>query len=107
MARILPENPLDKPLEEAVADAIASDLNDSSLHVLDPRDIARRAAKEGFRQGVDLSARTVGEMAADHDSDILSEAAKQKRTRPMVLRSSRSPPASRPLTRRTIFIQRW
>jgi hypothetical protein len=39
-----PQNPLDKPLEEAVADTIASDLIDGNVHVLDRRDLARRAA---------------------------------------------------------------
>ena len=54
-----PQNPLDKPLVEAVADTIASDLIDGAVHVLDRRDLARRAALEGFRQGIDLAARTV------------------------------------------------
>jgi hypothetical protein len=44
-----PRNPLDKPLEEAVADTITSDLIDGNVHVLDRRDLARRAALEGFR----------------------------------------------------------
>jgi hypothetical protein len=39
-----PQNPLDKPLEEAVADTIAFDLIDGSVHVLDRRDLARRRA---------------------------------------------------------------
>jgi hypothetical protein len=34
------QNPLDKPLEEAAADTIASDLIDGSVHVLDRRDLA-------------------------------------------------------------------
>ena len=37
-----PQNPLDKPLEEVVADTIAFDLIDSNVHVLDRRDLARR-----------------------------------------------------------------
>jgi hypothetical protein len=56
MARIPPENPLDKPLEEAVADAIASDLIDGNVVVLDRRDLAKRAALNGFRQGIALAA---------------------------------------------------
>ena len=81
-----PQNPLDKPLE-AVADTIASALIDGSLHVLDRRDLARRAALEGFRQSVDVAARVVGEMAADHEhagdeakADVLREAVQQIKT---------------------------
>jgi hypothetical protein len=44
-----PQTPLDKLLEEAVADTIVSDLIDGTLHVLDRRDLARRAALECFR----------------------------------------------------------
>jgi len=53
MARIPPENPLDRSLEEedAVADAVASDLIDGNLVVLDRRDLAKRAALDGFRRG--------------------------------------------------------
>ena len=36
-----PQNPLDKPLEEAVADQIASNLVDGNVHVLGRRDLAR------------------------------------------------------------------
>jgi hypothetical protein len=36
MARIPPENPLDKPLEDAVVDAIASDLIDGDVVVPQP-----------------------------------------------------------------------
>ena len=43
-----PQNPLDKPLEEAVADTIAFDLIEGNVHVLDRRDPG--AALEGFRQ---------------------------------------------------------
>ena len=82
MARIPPENPLDKPLEDAVADAIASDLIDGNVVVLDRRDLARRAALDGFRQGVALAAQVVGEMAADHGSDLLEEAVERIRTLP-------------------------
>jgi hypothetical protein len=82
MARIPPENPLDKPLEEAVADAIASDLIDGNVVVLDRRDLAKRAALDGFRQGIALAARIVVEMAADEDSDLLREAERQILTLP-------------------------
>jgi hypothetical protein len=51
MARIPPENPLDRSLEDAVADAVASDLIDGNLVVLDRRDLAKRAALDGFRRG--------------------------------------------------------
>jgi hypothetical protein len=82
MARIPPENPLDKPLEDAVADAIVSDLIDGNVVVLDRRDLAKRAARDGFRQGIALAAQVVGEMAADHDSELLREAVEQIRTLP-------------------------
>ena len=82
MTRIPPENPLDKPLEDAVADAIASDLVDGNLVVLDRRDLAKRAALDGFRQGIALAAQVIGEMAADHDSELLREAVEQIRTLP-------------------------
>jgi hypothetical protein len=74
MARIPPENPLDKPLEDAVADAIASDLIDSNLVVLDRRDLPKRAALDGFRQGSALAAKIVADMAADENSGLLREA---------------------------------
>ena len=48
------------------------------MFVLDCRDFARRAALDGFRQGVELAA----EMAADHGSDLLAEAVEQIRTLP-------------------------
>ena len=36
------------------------------MHVLDRRDLAQRAALEGFRQGIALAEKIVGEMADDH-----------------------------------------
>ena len=77
-----PQNPLDKPLEEAVADTIVSDLIDGNVHVLDRRDLARRAALEGFRQAIELAAKIVAEMAADHGDKLLEEAVLQIRTLP-------------------------
>jgi hypothetical protein len=88
-----PQNPLDKPLEEAVADTIASDLIDGNVHVLDRRDLARRAALEGFRRGVELAAKIVAEMADDHEqageaekAAVLREAVEQVRTLPSDVR---------------------
>ena len=75
-------NPLDRPLEDVVADAIASDLIDGNLVVLDRRDLAKRAALDGFRQSIALAVQVVGEMAADHDSELLREAVEQIRTLP-------------------------
>ena len=87
MARTPPQNPLDTPLEEAVADTIAVDLIEGKVHVLDRRDLARRAALEGFRQGLALAEKIVGEMAADHEqageeaeAEVLHEAVEQIRT---------------------------
>ena len=87
-----PQNPLDKPLEEAVADSIAIGLIDGNVIVLDRRDLARRAALEGFRQAVDLASQTLREMAADHEqagqfdqATVLREAAKQIRSLPQDL----------------------
>ena len=84
-----PQNPLDQPLEEAVADTIASDLIDGNIHVLDRRDLARRAALEGFRQAIELVTMVVGEMTADHEqageaekAAVLREAVEQIRTLP-------------------------
>ena len=77
-----PQNPLDTPLLEAMAASIASDLIDGSVHVLDRRDLARRAALEGFRQAIELAAKIVAEMAADHGDMLLDEAVLQIRTLP-------------------------
>jgi hypothetical protein len=84
-----PQKPLDQPLEEAVADTIASDLIDGNIHVLNRRDLARRAAMEGFRQAIELVTMVVGEMAADHEQGgdragtaALREAEHQIRTLP-------------------------
>jgi len=85
MARIPPENPFDNPLEEAVADAIVSDLIDGNVVVLDRRDLVRRAALDGFQQGIALAAQVVGEMATDHDSELLREAVEQVRSLPKAL----------------------
>jgi len=59
------------------------------VHVLDRRDLARRAALEGFGQAIDLAGRTLEEMAADHEhageygkAAVLREAAEQIRTLP-------------------------
>jgi hypothetical protein len=52
------------------------------VFVLDPIDLARRAALDGFRQRVALAARIVAEMAADEDSDLLREAERQILTLP-------------------------
>ncbi len=84
-----PQNPLDKPLEEAVADTIASDLVDGNVHVLGRNDLARHAALEGFRQGIALAEKIVGEMADDHavageeaQAEILREAVEQIKMAP-------------------------
>jgi hypothetical protein len=84
-----PQNPLDKPLEDAVADAITVDLIDGSVHVLDRRDLARRAALDGFRQGIALAGKIVAEMADDHafageeaKASVLHEAVEQIGTLP-------------------------
>ena len=84
-----PRNPLDTPLEEAVADTIASDLIDGNLVVLDRRDLTRRAALGGIRQAMKLVMMVVGEMAADHaragddaEAAVLREAVTQVRTLP-------------------------
>ena len=50
------------------------DLIDGNLVVLDRRDLAKRAALDGFRQGVALAAKIVADMAADENSDLLREA---------------------------------
>ena len=84
-----PPDPRDLPIEEAVALAIATDLIDGNIHVLDRRDLARRAALEGFRQAIELVAMVVGEMTADHEqageaekAAVLREAVEQIRTLP-------------------------
>jgi hypothetical protein len=77
-----PQNPLDQPLVEAMAVSIASDLIDGSVHVLDRRDLARRAALEGFPQAIELAANIVAEMADDHGDMLLDEAVLQIRTLP-------------------------
>jgi hypothetical protein len=83
------QNSLDKPLEEAVADTIAFDLIDGNVHVLDRRDLARRAALEAFRQAIELAAKTLADMAANHElsgewtgAASLREAERQVRTLP-------------------------
>jgi hypothetical protein len=62
---------------------------DGSVHVLDRHDRAVRAAREGVRQALNLAARIVGEMAADHEeageeaeAEVLHEAVEQIRTLP-------------------------
>jgi hypothetical protein len=82
-------NPLDLPLEEAIAEVIATDLTGGSVYVLNRHDLARRAALEGFRQGIRLAAKIVNEMAADHERTgeeakgaLLRVAIKQIRTLP-------------------------
>ena len=82
-----PLNPLGRPLEQAVAAAIVDELTSGSLHVLDRRDLAKRAALAGLREMSDLAARVVGEMAADHErggdaagAKALREAVTQIRT---------------------------
>jgi hypothetical protein len=83
------KNPLDKPLEEAVLEAIALELTAGNVFVLDRFDLARRAAMEGFLQGIALAEKILGEMAADHEhagerdkAALLHEAAEQVRTLP-------------------------
>jgi hypothetical protein len=78
----LPVNPPDKTLEKAVADSIADKLIDGNVSVLDPRDLARRAALEGFRQAISLAAKVAAEMAADEKSEILEEVAEEIRFLP-------------------------
>ena len=63
MSRHPPRNPLDTPLLEAMAALIASDLIDGSVHVLDRRDLAVRAAFEGIRQTIDLARRALGSVS--------------------------------------------
>jgi hypothetical protein len=53
--------------------------------VLDRRDLVRRAALDGFQQGIALAAQVVGEMATDHDSELLREAVEQVRSLPKAL----------------------
>ena len=67
-------NPLDRPLEDVVAHTIVADLMGDDLFVLDPQDLARRAALDGFRQGITLAAKVVAEMAADHEKAGLADA---------------------------------
>ncbi len=56
---------------------MVADLQGDTVFVLDPVDFARRAALDGFRQGIALAAKIVAEMAADEDSGLLREAVKQ------------------------------
>ncbi len=57
-------------------------LTGGSVYVLDRHDLTRQAALEGFRHGIKLAAKIVGEMATDHGSDLLEEAEKQIRSLP-------------------------
>jgi hypothetical protein len=52
------------------------------VSVLDPRDLARRAALEGFRQAISLAAKVAAEMAADEKSELLEEVAEEIRFLP-------------------------
>lgn len=74
-------DPLDTPLEDLVSLSIA-DAWTEGVYVLDRRDLARRAALDGFRQGIELAAKVVAEMQADHGSDLLAEAVLQIRSLP-------------------------
>ena len=76
-------------LEDAIADSIASDLIDGAVHLLDRRDLARRAALDGFRRAIELAAKTVADMAANHElsgdwtgAEALRGAERQVRTLP-------------------------
>ena len=82
-------NPLDRPLEDVIAHTIVADLMGDDTAIRDPVDFARRAALDGFRQGVELAGKVVAEMAADHEhagepetAAVLREAAGQIRTLP-------------------------
>ena len=75
-------NPLDRKLEDVVAQTIVADLMGDDVFVIDPQDFARRAALDAFRQGIALAAKIVAEMAADEDSERLREAERQILTLP-------------------------
>lgn len=82
-------NPLDRPLEDVIAHTIVADLMGDDTTIREPEDFAVRAALDGFRQGVELAAKVVAEMAADHDhageeavTAVLREAVLQIRTLP-------------------------
>ena len=85
--------PPQNPLEEAAADTIAAELTGGKVYVLDRRNLAKRAALDTLRQAVDLSARAVAEMAADHEraGDQASAAALRE-----VQWQIRTPPADLP-----------
>jgi hypothetical protein len=89
-------NPLDRPLEDVIAHTIVADLMGDDTVIRDPVDFARRAALDGFRQGVALAAQVVGEMAADHDSELLREAVEQIRTLPEAVEQFRTLPDDMP-----------
>jgi hypothetical protein len=58
-------------------------LIDGNLVVLDRRDLAKRAALDGFRQGIAPAAQVVGERAAaEENSDLLREVERQIMTLP-------------------------
>ena len=85
-------NPLDRPLEDVIAHTIVADLMGDDTVIRDPVDFARRAALDGFRQGIELAGKIVAEMAADHEhggehekAAVLREAAGQIRSLPQDL----------------------
>ena len=59
-------NPLDRPLEDVIAHTIVADLMGDDTDIRDPVDFARRAALDGFRQGVALAGKIVAKMSDDH-----------------------------------------
>ena len=67
----------DAKLERLVADAIADEMMDGNVLVLDRRDLARRAALQGFRRGLAVSALPVAEWDADEISRQLIAAAER------------------------------
>ena len=57
----------DLKLEEAAVEAIAERLTGGQVLVLKRRDLAKRAALEGFKQALALAEKVVAQMAIDHE----------------------------------------
>jgi hypothetical protein len=60
-------NPVDTTLEDAVAEAVAERLTGGTVFVPNRRELAKRAALDGFKQAITLVEKVVAEMATNHE----------------------------------------
>lgn len=69
-------------LECHISESIADYYVNGKVLVFDRRDLAQRAALDGFREGVAMARQVAAEMCDHHDCELLREAERQIRTLP-------------------------